>query len=180
MQPFCAARGKYNSVSRRFLSRGSVFLTRVKLSSFTAGPEGGCTSIIQDYSVPPEYCVRLVDDDDAGGDFVNTTLSIWGTTLTGSAYSFSGSGTITTMTETIETSTSSTTSTDLTEDYVGVSIVAMLYLVHDATETAGSSSTSSPSSAASMTARGPQLVPLALVFSILAVSFTSGFLMLIA
>lgn len=170
---------KVNTTQSSVDSFRSRVLTRVKLSSFTAGPEGGCTSIIQDYSVPSEYCVRLIDDD-AGGDFVNTTLSIWGTTLTGSAYSFSGSGTITTMTETLETSTSSTTSTSLTEDYVGVSIVAMLYLVHDATETAGSSSTSSPSSAASMTARGPQLASLALVFSILAVSFTSGFIMLIA
>lgn len=158
-----------------------MVLTRVKLSSFTAGPEGGCTSIIKDYSLPSEYCVRVIDDD-AGGDFVNTTLSIWGTTLTGSAYSFSGSGTITTMTETLETSTTSTTSTDLKEDYVGVSIVAMLYLVHDATETARGTSTptSSPSSAASMIARGPQLASLALVFSLLAVSFTSGFIMLVA
>lgn len=113
---------------------------------------------------------------DAGGDFVNTTLSIWGTTVTGSAFTITGTGTITTETMTLETPV---------EDYIGVSAVAMLYLVHDATETAGaggtssptSSSTSSPSSAAS---RNPQLASVALIVSTVVVAFTSGFVFLMA
>lgn len=168
-----------------FFCRGSIGLTTLGISSFTADPAGGCTSFVQTYSVPSEYCVRLVGDG-AGGDFVNTTLSIWGTTLTGSAYSFAGSGTITTVTETLETPTASTASTASTDDYVGVSVVAMLYLVHNATETAGgissptSSSTSLPSSAASMTAKGPQLASVALIVSTMAVAFTSGFMLMLA
>lgn len=112
-----------------------------------------------------------------GGDFVNTTLSIWGTTVTGSAFTLTGTGTISTETMQLETSRG---------DYVGVSVVAMLYMVHDATATAGgtssptSSSTSTPSSAASANARGPQLASFALVFSTMAVAFTSGFMLLMA
>lgn len=121
--------------------------------------------------------------DGGGGDFVNATLSIWGTTVTGSSFSASGTATITTETETIETSAETPI-----EDYVGVSLVAMLYLVHDATETAGasgtssptSSSTASPSSAASANPRGPQLASVALIISTLAVAFTSGFTLLMA
>lgn len=134
------------------------------------------------YSVPTEYCQRVVGDG-AGGDFVNATLSIWGTTVTGSSFTVTGTGTITTETTTIETSAETPI-----EDYVGVSVVAMLYLVHGATETAGasgtssstSSSSSSPSSAASANSRGPQLASVALVISTLAVAFTSGFMMLMA
>lgn len=126
--------------------------------------------------------MRVVGDG-GGGDFVNATLSIWGTTVTGSSFSASGTATITTETTTIETSAETPI-----EDYVGVSVVAMLYLVHGATETAGtsgtssptSSSTSSPSSAASASSRGPQLASVALIISTLAVAFTSGFMLLTA
>lgn len=118
-------------------------------------------------------------DGDAGADFVNTTLSIWGTTMTGSAFTVTGTGTITTETMTLETPV---------EDYIGVSAVEMLYLVHAATETAGASGTSSPtsfstsppSSAASANARSSQLASAALIVSTLAVAFTSGFMLLMA
>lgn len=128
------------------------------------------------YSVPPEFCQRVVAGD-AGADFVNATLSIWGTTVTGSSFTITGTGTITTETTTLETPVS---------DYVGVSIVAMVYLVHGATETAAgtssptSSSTSSPSSAASANARDPQLASAALIVSAMVVAFTSGFTFLMA
>lgn len=112
---------------------------------------------------------------EAGGDFVNTTLSIWGTTVTGSAFTVTGTGSITTETRTLETPVS---------DYVGVSVVGMIYLVQDATETAGgtssqtSTSTSSPSSAASVNTRGTGLASAALIVSTVAVAFTSGFMLL--
>ena len=115
--------------------------------------------------------------DGAGGDYVNTTLSIWGTTVTGSAFTITGSGRITTETRPVETPV---------ENYVGVSVVAMIYLVHEASETAGgtssptSSSTSSPSSAASANPGGPQLASFALITSTMAVAFTSGFMLLMA
>lgn len=147
-------------------------------SSFTADPLGRCTSLVPSYSVPPEYCRRIVAGD-AVGDFVNTTLSIWGTTVTGSAFTVSGTGTITTETMTLETPL---------EDYIGVSVVEMLYMVHDATETAGatgtssptSSSTSSPSSAAAANTRNPKLASVALIVSTVVVAFTSGFMLLMA
>lgn len=152
---------------------GTVELTRLEISSFSADPWGACSSIVSTYSIPSEYCQRVVGDG-AGGDFVNTTLSIWGTTVTGSAFTITGSGRITTETVPVETPV---------QDYVGVSVVAMLYLVHEATETAGgsgASSTSSPASAASVNARGPQLASVALIISTMAVAFTSGFMFLIA
>ncbi|KAJ0125263.1 hypothetical protein J7T55_006608 [Diaporthe amygdali] len=143
-------------------------------SSYTADAQGACSSIVSSYSVPNEYCIRVIDDDSS--DRANTTLSIFGTTVTGTAF---GTGTITTETMTLETPT---------ESYVGVSYVAMLYLVHDATETAtGSSSpTSSPSpsssssSAASANARVPRLASAALIVSTLFAAFTSGFMLLMA
>lgn len=132
------------------------------------------------YSVPPEFCQRVVAGD-AGADFVNATLSIWGTTVTGSSFTVTGTGAITTETMTRASETP-------LEDYVGVSIVAMVYLVNGATETAASggtssptsSSTSSPSSAASANTRGPQLASAALIVSTVVVAFTSGFVFLMA
>ncbi|KKY29565.1 hypothetical protein UCDDA912_g10503 [Diaporthe ampelina] len=87
-------------------------------SSFSADYWGACSSIVQTYSVPAEYCQRVMGDG-AGGDYVNTTLSIWGTTVTGSAFTITGSGRITTETRPVETPV---------ENYVGVSVVAMIYL----------------------------------------------------
>jgi hypothetical protein len=163
-------------------------LMRLCISSFTADSQGVCSSIVQSYRMPSEYCVRLVGDG-GGGDFVNSTLSIWGTTLTGSAYSFSGTGTITTETETLETrtasmaATASTATAESTETYVAVSVVGMIYLVHEAAETAGGTTSPTPSSTssgASVIARGPQLASLALIVSTLAMAFISGFSSLVA
>lgn len=143
-------------------------------SAFTVDPYGQCTSVLETYSVPPVYCRRFVGDG-AGGRWVNTTLSIWGTTVTGLTPSYTGTGTVTTETMTIQ---------DDVSKYVGVSAQAMLYLVYAATDTAGvtspptSSSTASPSSAASVAARRPQLASIALVLSTIFVAFTSGFMVL--
>ncbi|KAG8160443.1 hypothetical protein KVR01_009979 [Diaporthe batatas] len=144
-------------------------------SAFTVDPYGQCTSVIQTYSVPGDYCRRYLGEG-LSGEWVNTTLSIWGTTVTGSSPSITGTGTVSIVTQTIDD--------DEISEYVGFSVEPMLYLVYAATDTAGvtssatSSSAASPSSAASATARSPQLASIALVLSTMVLAFLSGFMLL--
>lgn len=140
------------------------------ISSFTASINGICMSVMPSYTVSSTFCQRVLNNNDAEAE--NVTLSIFGTTYTGSSISITGTGPIITETMTVPTSTESASG-----EYVGVSVVEMLYLVHAATDSAAASSSGSGSGSAA--AANPKLRAFTLIVSTMVVAFTSGFLVLV-
>lgn len=118
---------------------------------YTANVNGGCSSLVAAYT-PTVGCQRMIPPGDV--DSTSTTLSIFGTTL---------SGEIMTLTATSPITETVTTTFEAPDCYVGLKYVAQITLVHQASDVSaaatsgGAGQTSASASGGAVTRKGPNL-----------------------
>lgn len=158
------------------------------LSGFEVDVNGVCSSALpSDVPIPTTVCERIADPDDY--EFGNKTLTMFGTTFTGTGISVTGSVPYNTSTVTL-TSLAPTDATDTATEYVVMTYQAALYLVHAPSDT-GTSSGSGPtstgsggasngtsSSAASSLLQGVGIASAGALFAVVT-AFASGFALML-